>query len=169
MSLSALTISVSAGKLARPFVATISGQSAGSSIDVVSHDGTQGFYVMAGKLYNDALPYAVNPALLRETLAGTGTRDTAFTVQAASLDKPLVDGNAAVATGGTVSVTNSAGAQAHSATASVTGNTLGAVALAATVAMIDNAAALVVPVTGIYIDTITPTIAAGVVTGFVLS
>lgn len=56
----------------------------------------------------------------------------------------LPDGTAAVADAATVVVQNSAGAAPHNATASVTGNTLTAVKLAATSAMIDNAAAVTI-------------------------
>lgn len=170
MSLSALTIASNRGTEGRPFSSAISGKSAGSTIDVLS-DSTPGFWVSNGVLHHEKLPYPVNTAVLQETLAGTGTRTTRLTVNGYSIDNPAppVDGSALVTEADTVSVTNSAGAAAHDGTADVDGNTLDAVALAATTAMIDNAVALVVPVTGTYVDTITPTIAAGVVTAFVLS
>lgn len=46
---------------------------------------------------------------------------------------------------------------------------LGGTTVPSTSAVIADGVALVVPVTGTYVDTITPTIVAGAVTGFVLS
>lgn len=51
-------------------------------------------------------------------------------------------GGAVVANGATVPVVNSAGADSHNATATVTGTTLTNVQLAATVALVDNADAV---------------------------
>lgn len=81
----------------------------------------------------------------------------------------LPEGSVAVADGDTVAVVNSAGAESHNATAAVASDTLTNVKLADTVALVDDAQALTVPVTGNYVDTITPTVADGVITGFVLS
>lgn len=79
---------------------------------------------------------------------------------------PVLDPNAlggvTVTNGQTVAVRNSAGANSHNATAVVTGGTtLVGVNLAATAAIVDNAATL--PVTGG--GTVTFTVAGGVVTG----
>ena len=46
---------------------------------------------------------------------------------------------------------------------------LGGTTVPSTSAVIADGVALVIPVTGTYVDTITPTIVAGAVTGFVLS
>lgn len=82
----------------------------------------------------------------------------------------IVGGNAAVLKQGqNVAVRNSAGADSHNATAVVTGGALTGVNLAATVALVDNADALVVPVTGTYATTATFTVAAGVITSIALS
>lgn len=83
--------------------------------------------------------------------------------------EPPADGTANISDADTLSITNSAGEDGHDATVAITGNDITGITLADTVAMIDDGTALVVPVTGTYTDTITPTIADGVVTGFVLS
>lgn len=141
-----------------------------STIDVLS-DGTTGFWVSNGVLHHEKLPYPVNTAVLQETLPGTGTRTTRLTVNGYSVDNPAppADGSALVTDHDTVSVTNSAGDEPHDAAAGVTGNTLDALALAATTAMVDDGQALTVPVTGTYVDTATVSVAAGVVAGIVLS
>lgn len=170
MSLSALTIASSRGNEGRTFSSAISGKSAGSTIDVLA-DGTPGFWVSNGILHHEKLPYPVNTAVLQETLPGTGTRTTRLTVNGYSVDNaaPPADGSALVTDAGTLSVTNSAGDEAHEATVAVTGNTVDGLALAATTAMIDDAASLVVPVTGTYVDTATVSVADGVVTAIALS
>lgn len=76
---------------------------------------------------------------------------------------------AIVANGNTVAVRNSAGAASHNGTAVVAGGAVTGVNLAATVAMVDSGTAITVPVTGTYATKITPTVVAGVITGFVLS
>jgi hypothetical protein len=82
MALNPLTLNVNSGIVGRPFSATISGLNAGSTLQVLSHDGTQGFYVVNSQVLNDRLPYATNTLRLRETLAGTGTRDSVLTILA---------------------------------------------------------------------------------------
>lgn len=76
----------------------------------------------------------------------------------------------AVLNGSTYSVRNSAGADAHSATALVASNgVLTGFNLAATVAMVDNGDALTIPVTGTYTKTVTFAVSAGAITGITLS
>ncbi len=145
------------------------------------------------------------------------------TAEEAAIVQPYIDaaqaaitavgagGGATVADGATVAVVNSASADSHNATATVTGTTLTNVKLAATVAFVDNAdtitvqnsagtavagthtatvaagvlsnvklAATIAPVasglaltgvtpTGTYTNTVTFTVAAGVITAIVLS
>jgi len=75
-----------------------------------------------------------------------------------------------VSNGNTVQVRNSAGQQAHPATARVSTNgSLTAVDLADTTALVDHNQALTIPVTGTYTDTATLTVENGVVVGIVLS
>jgi hypothetical protein len=77
VALNPLYLNVNSGVTGRPFTATISGQSAGSTVEVVGYDGTPGFSTVNGRVYFDALP-ARNPVtvVLRETLAGQGARDS---------------------------------------------------------------------------------------------
>lgn len=76
----------------------------------------------------------------------------------------------AVVNGQSCPVQNSAGAAQHNATATVGSNgVLSSLRLAATAAIVDDAQALTVPVTGTYTTTATLTVANGVVTGIVLS
>lgn len=144
------------------------------------------------------------------------------TAEEAAIVQPYIDaaqaaitavgaGGATVANGATVAVVNSASADSHNATATVTGSTLTNVKLSATVAFVDNAdtitvqnsagtavagthtatvavgvlsnvklAATIAPVasglaltgvtpTGTYTNTVTFTVAAGVITAIVLS
>lgn len=80
MPLNPLSLDVTYGVAGRPFQATISGLSAGSTVDVVSGGagaGDQGFGVANGRVFMDALPSRSSVSVvLRETLAGTGTRDS---------------------------------------------------------------------------------------------
>ena len=172
MALSALTLSTTSGVLGEPFEAVISGKSVRSTIDVLS-DGTYGFGETNGKVMHPALPAAVNTVVLRETLPGTGTKDTRITIDAYSVDNPApqppADGTAVISDADTLSITNSAGADGHDATVAITGNTIGSISFAGTVAMIDDGDVLTVPVTGTYTDTATVTVADGVITNIALS
>jgi hypothetical protein len=132
MALGALTLSVETGQRGRPFEATISGATAGSTIEPVVNF-TPGFYVSGAKLKHDHLPLDLNTVVLRETLVGNTPVETKFQIPGYSADNPE---------------------QA---------------ALTATQAIIEDSVDLVVPVTGSYTDTITPTIVDGEVTAFVLS
>lgn len=77
---------------------------------------------------------------------------------------------ASVANGATVAVVNSAGSDSHSATATVTGSTLTNVKFAGTVAMVDSGDTLTgVAPSGTYTDTVTFTVANGVITAIALS
>lgn len=79
-------------------------------------------------------------------------------------------GLASTANGATVVVQNSAGAAAHNGTAVVTGaGVFTAVRLPATAAMVDTTVKIVIPISGTYVNGITLTVAAGVVTAGVLS
>lgn len=69
----------------------------------------------------------------------------------------------------TVSVRNSAGANAHPATAVVDGTTLTGVNLGSGVAMVDDAQVLEVPVTGDYTESATVTVVDGVITAIELA
>lgn len=173
MALNTLTLSTDTGYVGRLFSATISGATTGSTVEAISQDGTQGFYVLKGKLLNDALPYSFNAVTLREMLPGTGTKDTALTVTGYSIDNPApqdpVDGTAIVSDGDALAITNSAGGDAHDATVAINGNDITGIRLAATVTMVDNAAALAVPVSGTYTDTATISVANGVITAIALS
>lgn len=139
MALSTLTLSTTSGFLGRPFEGAISGKSAGSTIEVLS-DGTYGFGETNGKVTHPALPFAVNTVVLRETLPGTGTKDSRITINAYSVDNPQppADGTAVISDADTVSVTNSAGADGHDATVSITGNDIDSISFAGTVAMVDD-------------------------------
>ncbi|WP_447724620.1 hypothetical protein [Sphingomonas koreensis] len=147
MALNTLTLNADFGYVGRPFSATIVGLSAGSTVEAVSRDGAQGFYVLGGKLLNDALPYSFNAVVLRETLAGTGSNNTPLSVTGYSLDNPAPqappDGTALVADGSTVSITDTAGSPLVSGTASVDGNTLDGVALPSNAAMLTDGQASV--------------------------
>lgn len=81
MALGPLTLDVNSGVAGRDFQATISGQSSGSTIEVVGYDGTPGFSTSNGRVYFSKLP-AQNPVtlVLRETLVGTGTRDSRISI-----------------------------------------------------------------------------------------
>ena len=80
----------------------------------------------------------------------------------------VVADGAAVANGSVVPVRNSANADSHNGTADTTSGSV-VVKLAATVAMVDNGDALVIPVTGVYATTATISVANGVPTAIVLS
>lgn len=75
-------------------------------------------------------------------------------------------GAATVANGATVPVQNSAGADAHNATAVVASSTLSAVKLAATVALVDNGDKVAATGSGAFA---TAVVANGVLTGVTLS
>lgn len=77
---------------------------------------------------------------------------------------PLPDGTASVANGATVQVRRSTAADAHPATAVVTGNTLTGVNLAATATMVDQGDTMVLQNSaGAAKGNVTATVAAGVV------
>lgn len=76
----------------------------------------------------------------------------------------------AVVAGNSITVRNSAGASVSTGTVSVsTGTNVVSAALPATAAVATNGQALTVPVTGIYTNTATITVANGVITGITLS
>lgn len=80
MALGPLTLDVTYGVAGRRFQASVSGQSAGSTIEAVvggADAGTPGFGYSNGRVIHPALPSTSRVTLvLRETLAGTGTRDS---------------------------------------------------------------------------------------------
>lgn len=77
MALNPLTLDVNYGVAGRPFQATISGASAGSTIEVLA-DGTPGFGFSNGRVTMARLPGSAPTAtvVLRETKAGEGVRDS---------------------------------------------------------------------------------------------
>ena len=77
MALNPLTLDVNYGVAGRPFQATISGASTGSTIEVLA-DGTPGFGVSNGRVTMARLPGSAPTAtvVLRETKAGEGFRDS---------------------------------------------------------------------------------------------
>lgn len=82
MALGPLSLNIITGIIGRPFSATVSGQSAGSTVDVVGSDGTPGFSTVNGRVFHAGLPYAVNTIVLRETLPGEGFRDSRIDIVA---------------------------------------------------------------------------------------
>lgn len=77
---------------------------------------------------------------------------------------------AVVADAGTQLVSSSAGVSyAVSGTYTVAANAVTSFRLPATAAVVASGVAIVKPVTGTFVTTITPTVAGGVITGFVLS
>ena len=83
-------------------------------------------------------------------------------------DGELPAGSVAVANGDTVHVGNFAGADAVNGKAVITAGAL-QVNLPTGDAIVATGVGLVVPVTGAFVTTITPTVVNGVITGFVLS
>jgi len=71
MALNTLTVSLSSGVLGKPFAAAVSGQTAGSVVEI-ANGGTQGFGYSNGKLSHSALPADTNLVILRERLPSTG-------------------------------------------------------------------------------------------------
>lgn len=68
-----------------------------------------------------------------------------------------------------ITVENSPHSKSVTGTVGISGGVLNGVGLNATTAIVEDQDTLQVPVTGTYTDTITPTVAGGVITGFVLS
>lgn len=89
MALNPLTINVTTGLIGKEFSATISGQSVGSTVEVVGggpDSGTPGFSTVNGRVYHPGLPYKVNTLVLRETKGGEGFRDSRIDVLADERD-----------------------------------------------------------------------------------
>lgn len=139
-----------------------------------SHNGTA--TVTAGALTNIQMPATMGFVDQGDNVnvfnsAGADSHVASATVAAGVVSQlKLAATVAMVDQADAVAVHNSAGtniAGAH--TAEVAVGVLTDVKLAATVAAITNAQALVVPVTGVYVTTVTVNVANGVVTGIVLS
>lgn len=81
MPLNPLTLNVNSGIVGRPFSATVSGLSAGSTLEI-GIDGTPGFSTVNGRVSHQSLPYQVNTLVLRETLPGEGVRESRIDIQA---------------------------------------------------------------------------------------
>lgn len=88
MPLGPLTISVTSGLVGKEFSAAISGQSVGSTLEIVSGQdaGTPGFSTVNGRVYHSGLPFKVNTLVLRETKAGEGFRDSRIDIFADERD-----------------------------------------------------------------------------------
>jgi hypothetical protein len=76
---------------------------------------------------------------------------------------------ASILDGDTVAVKLNDGSDSHNAVATVSGNALSDVKLAATVAMVDNGDTLSIEPSGTFVDTVTIAVANGVITGITLS
>ena len=100
MALGPLTLNVTSGLIGKAFSATISGQSVGSTVEVLGGGpdaGTPGFSTVNGRVAHPGLPYAVNTLVLRETKGGEGFRDS----RSESVDGMIVLTVAAVINGAT--------------------------------------------------------------------
>ncbi|KLQ40417.1 hypothetical protein ABR33_00080 [Enterobacter bugandensis] len=76
---------------------------------------------------------------------------------------------AAISSGNSIQIRNSAGTAISNATFTVSNGVIAYGTFPATIAAVANAAALQIPVTGTYVDTVTFTVAGGVITGIALS
>lgn len=89
MALGPLTLNVTSGLIGKAFSATISGQSVGSTVEVLGGGpdaGTPGFSTVNGRVAHPGLPYAVNTLVLRETKGGEGFRDSRIDILADERD-----------------------------------------------------------------------------------
>lgn len=84
MALNALTLSVTQGVQGYPFGAIINGLTTGR-VEVIP-DGSPGFSTVNGKVFSQALPYAVSTVVLREYEPGVGQgfRDSRIDITAAT-------------------------------------------------------------------------------------
>jgi len=150
----------------------------GASINVNQFDGSGSFaanYSIAANqatftLANAVTRIAVNlgPVTIVDAKGKTAAATVAIN-QGAWANFPLSNGTDAIASNGeTIAVNNSAGVDGVDGTAVVAAGALH-VNLPASNAVVANAVGMQVPVTGNYTNTITPTVSAGVITGFVLS
>lgn len=101
MALNPLTLSTTAGVQGRPFQAVVGGLSAGSSLEI-GGDGSPGFSTVNGNVMSTGLPYPVSTAVLRETLPGTGVRETRVDITGATRADLLALADAAIGAGRTL-------------------------------------------------------------------
>lgn len=130
---------------------------------------------VSGKMYGVVLPtiYAAiqtGTTIPIRSSAGVSMGTASAVVQGGAVAYAALPATSAVVSNAAaVPVRNSAGANAVSATAVIANGALAGVNLPATHALLQSGVALTLPVTGVIGTKITPTIVAGVITGFALS
>lgn len=80
MPLGPLSLNVTTGVIGQPFTATVSGMQAGSTVEVVTTKSFQGFGFVNGRVMLPAIVNEITFLTLRETLAGSGYRDSRFQI-----------------------------------------------------------------------------------------
>lgn len=171
---------VAEGTLSVNLPATVAGVESADTVAVVNSAGADSHNatatVASGAITNVKLAATTafvdnTDAVTVHNSAGTAVAGSHVATVAAGVlsNVKLAATIAPLANAATVAIQNSAGTAVGTGTVAVAAGVVSNVKLPANVAGVTDGAGLTVPVTGTYVDTITPTVAAGVITGFVMS
>lgn len=151
----------------------------GDTATVVNQDGTvskTGTVEVDGSTYQIRFPVTTGMKSNGDSISvqnvngAAGITSTAFVnTNGVLLAARLPSTVACISSGNGIQIRNSAGTAIANATFTVSNGVIAYGTFPATIAAVANAAALQIPVTGTYVDTVTFTVAGGVITGITLS